>query len=153
MNAKKGSKKKGKGKKPRQKTLKWGWILGGFVLIAGIVTGIVMNSQKEPEPRKKRAKVIAAKPGKVKPENVCMVNDQYMGVKQIPIVADGKTYYGCCENCVARIKNNSQNVRYAVDPQTGQKVDKSNAYVVLRPGASKKVWYFQSKENYRKFRE
>ena len=30
-------------------------------------------------------------------DKVCMVNDRFMGVAQIPIEANGTTYYGCCE--------------------------------------------------------
>ena len=36
----------------------------------------------------------------VENEKVCMVNDRFMGVKQIPIEVQGITYYGCCQNCV-----------------------------------------------------
>ena len=35
-------------------------------------------------------------------EKVCMVNDRFMGVKQIPIDVDGTTYFGCCEGCVEK---------------------------------------------------
>ncbi len=31
---------------------------------------------------------------------VCMVNDAYMGKKQLPIKFEGRMYYGCCEMCV-----------------------------------------------------
>src|SRR5690606_17886247 len=31
---------------------------------------------------------------------VCMVNDEYMGKKQIPVVVGATTYYGCCDMCV-----------------------------------------------------
>ena len=36
-----------------------------------------------------------AKGDKVPNETVCMVNDAYMGKKQIEVPHDGKTYYGC----------------------------------------------------------
>lgn len=41
---------------------------------------------------------------------VCMVNDQFMGRPQFPIVVDGNTYYGCCPACKERLNN---------DPRTG----------------------------------
>lgn len=80
---------------------------------------------------------------------VCMVNDEYMGKKQIPVAFGGNTYYGCCDMCVQRIPNDEL-VRKAADPLTGEEVDKANAYIVLmnETGA---VAYFSSKSNYEAF--
>ena len=36
-------------------------------------------------------------------DEVCMVNDAYIGKKQFEVKFDGKTYYGCCEMCKERI--------------------------------------------------
>ncbi len=86
-------------------------------------------------------------------ELVCMVNDAYMGgKKQIPVPFEGKTYYGCCQMCVGRIKNDPQ-VRYAKDPVTGEKVDKSEAYIVRKGNHSDEVLYFQSKENFSLYKQ
>jgi len=80
---------------------------------------------------------------------VCMVNDEYMGKKQIPVAFGGNTYFGCCDMCVQRIPNDEL-VRKAADPLTGEEVDKANAYIVLmnETGA---VAYFSSKSNYEAF--
>jgi len=84
----------------------------------------------------------------VKPENVCMVNNRYLGVKQIPVEVDGKVYYGCCKMCVGRIKNN-ESIRYAIDPVSGKKVDKATALILaLKDG---RVLYFESRENVERF--
>ncbi|WP_457641510.1 hypothetical protein [Persephonella sp.] len=84
----------------------------------------------------------------VNPEKVCMVNNRYIGVKQIPVEVDGKVYYGCCKMCVSRIKNN-ESIRYAIDPVSKKKVDKAKAFILaLKEG---KVLYFESKENVEKF--
>ena len=40
-------------------------------------------------------------------DKVCMVNDRFMGVEQIPIEVDGTTYYGCCEGCVEKLQKKS----------------------------------------------
>ncbi|WP_456402439.1 hypothetical protein [Persephonella sp.] len=86
--------------------------------------------------------------GLVKPENVCMVNDRHLGVKQIPVEVDGKVYYGCCKMCVGRIKNN-ENIRYAIDPVSKKKVDKATALILaLKDG---RVLYFENRENVEKF--
>ena len=63
-------------------------------------------------------------------EKVCMVNDRFMVVKQIPIDVDGITYYGCCPNCVKKIQENIDGVRYSTDPVSGEKVDKATAIIV-----------------------
>lgn len=80
---------------------------------------------------------------------VCMVNNAFMGKAQIAVPVNGKTYYGCCEMCVYRL-NKEENSRMAVDPFSGKKVDKSEAYIVLKK-ANGEVAYFESEENYQSF--
>ncbi|PVY43689.1 hypothetical protein C8E01_10145 [Pontibacter virosus] len=84
---------------------------------------------------------------------VCMVNNAYMGgKKQFPVEFEDKMYYGCCEMCVKTIQNERQ-VRYAADPVTGEEVDKSKAFIALKPGsANGEVLYFASEENYKKYK-
>lgn len=78
-------------------------------------------------------------------QQVCMVNDAYMGKDQIPVPVNGKTYYGCCQMCVKSL-NEKETARMGTDPQTGEKVDKTEAYIVLldKDGA---VAYFKNKAN------
>lgn len=83
------------------------------------------------------------------PSLVCMVNDQVMGRPQIPIAVDGRTYYGCCENCKKRLAED-QSARQAKDPVTGAMVDKSAAVIGQDP--SGRVFYFASEENLRAFK-
>lgn len=78
-------------------------------------------------------------------EKVCMVNDRYMYVNQIPIEVNGITYYGCCENCVEKIQKNLGDVRYAKDPVSGNKVDKASA-IIVQNKKDGMVYYFRSKE-------
>ena len=78
-------------------------------------------------------------------EKVCMVNDRYMVVKQLPVEVDGIIYYGCCENCVAKIQNNIGDVRYGKDPITGDKVDKANA-IIVQNKKNGVVFYFKTKD-------
>lgn len=80
---------------------------------------------------------------------VCMINNAFMGKDQIPVPVGNKVYYGCCEGCVDKLTN-IEETRYATDPLTGQKVDKADAFVVLKPGGST-VLYFASKEHYLTF--
>ncbi|NEM98481.1 hypothetical protein [Pontibacter burrus] len=84
---------------------------------------------------------------------VCMVNNAFMGKKQYPVEFEDKMYYGCCEMCVNTIKNQRE-VRYTKDPLTGEEVDKSAAFIALKPGgANGDVLYFASEENYRQYQQ
>lgn len=77
----------------------------------------------------------------VKPGEVCMVNDTVMDKPQIPVKVDGKTYYGCCEGCVERLKKDGS-LRTAKDPVTGREVDKAKAFIIK--AANGTALYFES---------
>lgn len=87
----------------------------------------------------------------VEAKKVCMVNDKFMGIDQIPIEVNKKTYYGCCNNCIAKLQNNESNVRFAQDPFTREQVDKADAYIVTIEDKSNKVLYFKSEQNYQEY--
>ena len=53
---------------------------------------------------------------------VCMVNDTAFDKEQIAVEVDGKTYFGCCSMCEARLKKDTD-IRSAVDPVSGVQVD------------------------------
>ena len=78
------------------------------------------------------------------PSTVCMINDQHMGVAQIPVQVEGRTYYGCCQMCEAKLKTNPQ-ARLGTDPVSQKQVDKATA--VLAKDASGKVLYFENSAN------
>lgn len=80
---------------------------------------------------------------RVETKKVCMVNDALFQKDQIPVEVEGKTYYGCCQMCKAKLAEDAT-VRSAVDPVTGAKVDKATAV----PGAlaDGSVLYFESEE-------
>ncbi len=80
---------------------------------------------------------------------VCMMNDRVMGQPQIPVVVEGKTYYGCCAMCKERLTNDAA-ARKASDPATGRSVDKAKAVIAQRPDGS--VLYFESRETLRRYR-
>jgi YHS domain-containing protein len=83
------------------------------------------------------------------PTQVCMVNNQYMGKPQIPIDVEGKTYYGCCAMCKDRLGKDPSS-RVAVDPVTGQQVDKASAVIIQ--DATGNVMYFTSEDTLRRYR-
>lgn len=89
---------------------------------------------------------VASSPGalqSVERRFVCMVNDAVFEREQIPVEVDGKTYYGCCPMCKERLSTDS-GARTAVDPVSGNKVDKATAVIAARPDGT--VLYFESEE-------
>jgi YHS domain-containing protein len=85
---------------------------------------------------------------RVPTEQVCMVNDAFMGKKQIPIPVQGKTYYGCCRMCVSTLTNDASE-RQAIDPVSRHSVDKATAIIGALPDGN--VFYFESEENLRAY--
>jgi len=82
---------------------------------------------------------------RVPTEQVCMVNDAFMGKKQIPIPVQGKVYYGCCQMCVSTLTNDAEE-RQATDPVNGHVVDKATA--VIGALADGNVFYFENEANF-----
>lgn len=86
---------------------------------------------------------------RVEAKYVCMVNNQLYSKAQIPVIVDGKTYYGCCQMCKDMLKDNPEH-RSAVDPVSGNVVDKAVSVIGSVPDGT--VRYFESEENFRNFR-
>ncbi len=86
----------------------------------------------------------------VAPSVVCMINDAVMNRPQIPVEVDGKTYYGCCENCKERLKTD-ESARFGADPLTGAKVDKATAFIM--EAANGDALYFESRSTAQKYFE
>lgn len=114
-------------------------IITGVILIA--LAGVFSLRAEEEATTNPNISVVESK-------YVCMVNNKLFQDEQIPVEVDGKTYYGCCEMCKAKLEKNLQS-RYSIDPVSGVKVDKSTSVI----GATKtgKVYYFESKANLIKF--
>jgi YHS domain-containing protein len=79
---------------------------------------------------------------------VCMVNNQFMGRAQIPVVVEGKTYFGCCEMCKGRLAKDAT-ARVAKDPISGNEVDKASAVIAKREDGH--VLYFENAQNLERF--
>ena len=80
--------------------------------------------------------------------SVCMVRNHFMGRPQIPVVVDGRTYYGCCEGCKQRLLHDP-NARAAIDPVTSQPVDKAQAVVAVDERGG--LLYFENEANFRTY--
>ncbi|WP_457618665.1 hypothetical protein [Lutibacter sp.] len=132
------------------------YLLGISVLILGIILSSCTSTNQKKQDSKtttvQKEKVVTAQKGaKLKSSEVCYVNNAFMRAEQIPVMVEGKIYYGCCEGCVDKLKNNLDGVRYSTDPLTGEKVDKATAYIVLKPNSTNDVLYFASEKNYNEF--
>lgn len=79
---------------------------------------------------------------------ICMVNNKRFDKVQIPTEVNGKTYYGCCSMCKAKLEK-SQELREAIDPISGNVIDKASA--VIGTGPDGVAYYFENEENMRKF--
>lgn len=121
---------------------------------------VVYSCNKEKEQTKSTAPVTVqtpqpaasgkyAKGSHVPNETVCMVNNAYMGKKQMEVPHNGKVYYGCCEMCVKRIPTD-KTAREAIDPYSGKTVDKADAYIVMISDEGE-VAYFENEANYNQF--
>lgn len=129
-------------------------------LIAGMCTVVALITtscnEKPAEKKSSIEKQTAAlssnayeKGGQVPSDEVCMVNNAYMGKKQLEVKFDGKTYYGCCEMCKERIPKD-ESVRTAVDPYSKKTVDKALAVIAIT-GNNGEVSYFENETTYNKY--
>lgn len=84
----------------------------------------------------------------VEPKQVCMMNNRFMGSEQIAVEVEGKTYYGCCPMCKEKLRNDAA-ARQAIDPISGNTVDKATAVIGAAPDGA--VYYFENEENLQKF--
>lgn len=81
-------------------------------------------------------------------DKVCMVTNMVFPRTQIPVAHQGKTYYGCCENCKKTLSEDAS-ARVAVDPVSGKAVDKAKAVIAAKEDGS--VIYFESKKTFENF--
>lgn len=82
-------------------------------------------------------------------DKVCMVTNMVFPKAQIPVTHNGKTYYGCCENCKKTLAEDPAS-RTAVDPVSGKSVDKASAVIAARDDGS--VVYFESQKTFEAFK-
>lgn len=131
------------------------FFLMGSLLIIGVFFSSCNNKNKQKNDSVSSNKIEvseetlsnAAEVAKVESSKVCYVNNKFMGIDQIPVEFENKTYYGCCEGCVLKLKT-MRETRVAKDPHTGKEVDKALAYIVLSPSGNNDVLYFESKQTY-----
>jgi len=154
-------KKKQTGRSPSagssKKRIKWNEVfitafaiilIGGFFVWLTVHTYLQEKHESELQAKYQDSLPL---PGKaVDHKLVCMVNNTYMGVDQIPVMVLNKTYYGCCPKCISDI-NTDASVRLAVDPYSHVSVDKASAFITVSPDKSGTILYFESEQNAKKY--
>ncbi len=82
-------------------------------------------------------------PVQVESKYVCMINQNVYEQEQILVEVDGLNYYGCCMECKAKLLNDPS-TRVAIDPVSGNQVDKALAIIGECNG---KAYYFETLNN------
>lgn len=116
------------------------------VLVISLVFGIVFSGNTFSFAGAATSQVAELK--SVNPSEVCMVNNTVMSKPQIPVKVGEKTYYGCCEGCVGKLKTKKA-MRLAKDPVTGRDVDKAVAFILKADDGT--ALYFESMEMAKKY--
>lgn len=128
------------------------WLIGSFCVVG--LLGCAKDNPPAPAstPAASTPAASALPAGMVRvtdASQVCMVNDQFMGKPQIPVEVEGRTYYGCCPMCKDRLTKQPES-RTALDPVTGEQVDKARAIMVQNPNG--KILYFASESTLQRYR-
>lgn len=141
----------------KKNRLKWSEILitaFAIVMIGGWFVWLTIHTYRqekhERETQQQYQSSLPAPGVAVEHKLVCMVNNMYMGVDQIPVMVLDKTYYGCCPKCV-RDLNSDESTRIAVDPYSHVSVDKALSFITVNPDKSGAILYFESEENAKKY--
>jgi len=134
-------------KRQRRASIIFSTIGVGFVLLVGFLSfEVYLKKDLQMKKFHKSYKDI-----EVPSSIVCMWEDKIRINPTIPIKLDSTTYYACCEKCMRRVETNFHNTQIAVDPYTGAKVQKSDAYIRLESITNGEVQFFESKENYNNY--
>ncbi|QFG53439.1 hypothetical protein [Chryseobacterium sp.] len=121
-------------------------------ILLGILAfaSVILVSCNNPQTDNTHTAVTAFTIGDIVPnDQVCMVNNAYMGKRQLEVQHEGKTYYGCCENCQVRIPQ-EESARMAYDPVSNKMIDKATAVIAISD-KNDNVVYFEDKANYEVF--
>lgn len=126
-----------------------------IVSIGGLLIGVMIFNYQQDSKKYKMYENLKSPPAAgevVNPKMVCMVKNMYMGIDQVPVSVEGKTYYACCDQCI-RDLNNDKTVHYAIDPYSKIAIDKAFAFITMNPKRRGSILYFKSEENAKKYFE
>lgn len=104
-----------------------------LMVFSGITSG--SNLKAEPTTTLDRSKV-------------CMLEDTVQSHDGLEQTYNGKTYYLCCQGCVAAFRGNPEKYSHATDPVDGSRVDKADAPFYPYGG---RAYFFSSQQNLHQF--
>lgn len=79
---------------------------------------------------------------------VCMIDDNLQSKPGLAYAYQGKTYYLCCAGCRNRFASDPARFSRAVDPISGESVDKAEALIF---GYAGKAFFFSNEEHLKAF--
>lgn len=79
---------------------------------------------------------------------VCMIEDRVKAQAGLPVEIGGKIYSGCCPDCGGALKKEPERSTRAIDPVTGNEVDKATAFLFEYEGDA---YYFESESSRAEF--
>src|SRR5579883_3039699 len=82
-------------------------------------------------------------------KNVCFMNKTRFNHSLKSVEVDGKKYYGCCPDCLDKLKSDPA-ARMDTDPVSGKQVDKATA--VIGVDKNGKIYFFENLDNLKKFK-
>lgn len=119
----------------KQIMMKSSGVLGMII----VLTSVLMQTARAEEPM--AAKIFT---GRVEDRAyVCMMQDNVQRQPGIEHMYQGKRYYLCCQGCVKGFEADPERYRYAIDPVSGDRVDKAEAWVYAYNGHA---YFFSSEE-------
>lgn len=79
---------------------------------------------------------------------VCMIDDNLQKNPGLEYVYQGKTYYLCCAGCLKRFGSDPERFSHAIDPVSGESVDKAEASIY---GYAGKAFFFSNEAHLKAF--
>ncbi|MGZ2369478.1 hypothetical protein ACXR6G_06805 [Ancylomarina sp. YFZ004] len=141
-------KKQEKNTAPKKSEIKGLIILGLIVFLAAIIVYApgLNNSNNDDQI------IYVSFEGEIIPDSmVCMLGGDIKTKPTLPIEINSKTYWGCCQNCLGKLQRNENNALYALDPLSGESVNKADAIIRQDPQNNKRVFFFKSNETYNQY--
>ena len=120
-------------------------IISVFLITAGV---FVLRAEENKQSTTKKILQTDNALNEVESKYVCMVTNKLFQKQQIPVIVEGKTYYGCCEMCKGRLANDASS-RTSVDPVSGNPVDKAKSIIAATKSGD--IYYFENKGNLKVF--
>jgi len=123
----------------------------GLLILGGVIVLVVMSIYGPRIQNKSYQEVIdyTNLDGGIIPGNmVCMVRGDIKNKATLPLHIGDETYYACCKKCLLKLEENVGNIRFTIDPISGESISKADAVMKQDPQRPERVMFFKSNETY-----